>query len=791
MVAHRTTLRISRTTNQHCRSQSKRLRRILGLTIVLAIAPSFALAQIDPKVFEKVTRPQIEALMAMKAARTPAQQKIDSTLLHHLERDRLPRPSGGVIPHLAFPAPDLNKQVDVNIAATITPELLAAIAQQGGKVVSTAPDTGVVHALVPLNMLESLAGRPDVRAIRTLPEMFTHQAASFEGDVAHAANQARSLFQATGTGIKVCVISNNVQYLSTTNMNVSFLLDQNGNPKKGIAPNAQPGPGDGEGTAMLAIVNKLAPDATLMFAPGSDPVTRADQMKANIADLVTAGCKIIVDDITNRNEAPFQNSDISKAVNQAASAGVLYFSSAGNYGNLKSGTSQVWEGDYVAGGAVIDGAGNAVGNYHQFQAGLTASQINKIYDPIPNSTTSGLACPLILVPNSNPPTYSVSGTAALFWNDPLGGSSNDYDLYVVGTSGNVFSYSNNNQQGTSDPYEVASLMQDTSIVVVKKTAANARHLRVDIMPSCARLQYATEGSTRGHNAVAGAVTVAAVSAQGRTSRFSGGPDVNVAIYSSDGPRRVYFDDNGNPFTPNDYTASGGQLIFKPDLSAASDVMTNVTGFQPFYGTSAAAPHAAAIAALIWSAQPNYTAAQVLQAMRASALRIEGTRTGPTIRSGDGIVIADTSVNDSDPARLAAATFAASVSNGQIVTTPNMSVTADQYVRIYPDYFWILVGGITAQFTLAQSPQQDLRLFVTAVAAGEYPQAGSVPVSIAVNGTSLTNRYDIVGDGGAWNYVTSQFVIPQSSLNQGSNTIRLSLLEEATSIYRLQSLRVQP
>lgn len=63
------------------------------------------------------------------------------------------------------------------------------------------------------------------------------------------------------------------------------------------------------------------------------------------------------------------------------------------------------------------------------------------------------------------------------------------------------------------------------------------------------------------------------------------------------------------------------MSVKPDIAAADGASAKTPGFLPFFGTSAAAPHAAAIAALIKSARPDYTAAQILTAMKATALDI--------------------------------------------------------------------------------------------------------------------------------------------------------------------------
>ena len=82
--------------------------------------------------------------------------------------------------------------------------------------------------------------------------------------------------------------------------------------------------------------------------------------------------------------------------------------------------------------------------------------------------------------------------------------------------------------------------------------------------------------------------------------------------------------------------NGGTNLVKPDIAAADGAVAKTPGFLPFFGTSAAAPHAAAIAALVKSARPDYTNAQILTAMLQTALDIRAP--GLDRDSGHGIVM---------------------------------------------------------------------------------------------------------------------------------------------------------
>ena len=295
-------------------------------------------------------------------------------------------------------------------------------------------------------------------------------------------------------------------------------------------------------------------------------------------------------------------------------SGALYFSSAGNGGNKDDNTSGVWEGDFVDGGAItLNGTSYRL---HDF-GGQTFNTL-----------------------------LATGGTApvSLYWSDPLGGSANDYDLFrlIVNADGTttVAAASTNIQNGTQDPIEqMAQSLASPRIVIVKKDTAAARFLHLDT--NRGRLQISTAGTTHGHSAVDsdGAYGVAATPAVGP---FPGifNPANSVETFSSDGPRRIFFTGDSAPITPGDLLSTGGKLLQKPDLTAADGVsVTGVGGFpSQFFGTSAAAPHAAAIAGLLKSGSPGISTAQARSALLASAIDIEGP--GTDRDSGAGIVMAN-------------------------------------------------------------------------------------------------------------------------------------------------------
>ena len=585
---------------------------------------------------------QIAALLAAKAQRTPAQRKVGSRLLALAAQETLrgpPQPLPLDPEPPAEPLPDEGRAADdrvlVDIRADVTAEVLARIRRLGGTVINSVPRYRAIRAQLPLAALESLAALDAVRTIRPADEAqtrgqtaalgpafgssasdatATRKADTSEGDAAHGAAAARRTYGVDGSGVGIGVLSNGVQTLAKRQASGDL-------PARVTVLPGQAGTGD-EGTAMLEIVHDLAPGAELYFATAYGGQAR---FAANIEALCDAGADVIVDDVYYYHEAVLQDGTIAQGVNAATADGCFYFSAAGNDGNLNDGTSTVWEGDYAAGSALVDGR-DTLGVRHDFGGGVEENVWS-----VPGPSRAGVV---------------------LQWADPLGASANDYDLFVVDEDGNVTNSSTNTQDGTQDPIEFISFIslraQEARLVVVKASGAD-RYLR--LQPFQGQIAVTTAGNTFGHAAAENALGVGAVNV--RTAAGAGGVfdgTESAEWFSSDGPRRIFFESDGTPITAADFSATGGKALQKPDFVAANRVSTATPGFSTFAGTSAAAPHGAAIAALVIEGAggpANVTLAALRTALAGSALDIEAT--GVDRDSGAGIVMAPAAVDAVDVA----------------------------------------------------------------------------------------------------------------------------------------------
>ena len=724
---------------------------------------------------------QIQSLLAAKARRTRAQRKVSSQLLDARRTGQRKPTATGTDGRQALGADAREEPVAVDIRADVTPEVLARIRELGGTVSNRVPRYRAIRAHLPLAAVERLAeldavqwirtaeeaatrGQPkrlpsDVRKevleamrtrrvdlskedgapaatlahrmaralpgrMRTLPEpagaddetvlfrrdrppedgfdirtdaQSTMGPRTSEGDVAHEADLARLTYGVDGAGIGIGVLSDGAD--SNSDVQVSGDL-----PDRVTVLPEQAGFGR-EGTAMLEIVHDLAPGAELYFATAFGGQAR---FAANIEALCEAGADIIVDDVFYFREAAFQDGIVARGVNAAVAAGCVVFSSAGNAGNLNDGTAGVWEGDYAA-GSPLTVNGQWVGTRHDFGEGVEANRITK----------DGLGF-------------------ALQWADPLGASANDYDLFLVDEGGDVLRSSTDSQSGTQDPIEYisSSLLfnsvdyTDARLVIVKFAGAD-RYLRLDTIRG--QLAVATDGQMTGHSAAASTVSVAAVDvriAGGGAGGVFNGREV-VERFSSNGPRRIFFEADGTPITPGNFSSTGGEVLQKPDLAAADAVSTSTTGFSTFGGTSAAAPHAAAIAALMLEAaggRAHVTPAALRTAMTETALDIEAP--GADRDSGAGIVMAPGAVAEVEVVaadRNGAPTVETKLADRTLA--PDAAVVMIDLTNAFAD-----PDDDTLTYTLLENDSDRMEVVLTGSRLSLTPSAPSLEVVVTVRAT---------------------------------------------------------
>ena len=109
---------------------------------------------------------QIEAQLAEKAQRTPAQRKISSQLLDAQRTADARRQAKGEGVE--------DELVTVDIRADVTPMVLARIRELGGTVINSVPRYRAVRARLPLSAVEKLATLDAVQSIRAADEAVTH-----------------------------------------------------------------------------------------------------------------------------------------------------------------------------------------------------------------------------------------------------------------------------------------------------------------------------------------------------------------------------------------------------------------------------------------------------------------------------------------------------------------------------------------------------------------------------------------------------------------------------------------
>jgi hypothetical protein len=340
-----------------------------------------------------------------------------------------------------------------------------------------------------------------------------------------------------------------------------------------------------EGTVMLEEVHAVAPSASLAFC-GPQTYT---QYVACIQNLIAVNVTVFTDDISwgglDVMSDPAQNSG-SQAIENLllANPNVMIFSAAGN--NSKN----YWQGAYTP-VAITLGSLTCRGQTDNYFQKFTSTTADNIW-----ALGSAPARDLLLA-----------------WENSGKLSTSNYDLYVLDGSANIVACAAGSGSTivsgatTYDVIDSSSLSSPNTYYIfigTPDTSLNGEFLKlIGLGDGADSWSVTTSGSTSSPQDFAtGVIAIGAV---------DGGDGIGNSIepYSATGP--IQF--------------ASGTTLQSPVLVAPDDIFVDNVGTSfstsMFKGTSAASPNTAAVAALLQSAFPSLTAAQVTGYMKAGAVQL--------------------------------------------------------------------------------------------------------------------------------------------------------------------------
>ena len=556
-----------------------------------------------------------------------------------------------------------------------------------------------VGGWLPVDQLDAATALTEVHAIRAAMMRTKSGAVTSQGDYAQNSDLVRSQNSLSGAGITVGVLSDsydcyavyasngvpaggNAGYanngftadaamdVSTGDLpsNVVVLAEANPNGLgcMGYDPPTQLPFGD-EGRAIMQIIHDVAPGAGLAFYTAenseADFASGIGQLAAPVAS-GGAGAKVIVDDVGYFDEPFFQDGLVAQAVNAVVANGVAYFSSAGNNGTL-----------------AYD---NNAPTFATPGTGQNATEHLLNFDTTGATTTTALP---VTIPQMAPGDFVA---IVVEWDQPYvtgapnsGGATSQINVCITPTSGNDIITNYNGQSATcsglntlgQDPYQVmivdnpanaaGTSSQETVNIVVGLANSSAPPGRIKVVVEDDGLgsqitKFAGNGggTIQGHPLATGAAAVGAVFFPNTLS--CGATTPTLETFSSAGGDPILFDVNGKAQAaqfrqkPDFASPDGGNDTFlgftlanggPPDPSTVPQCANNAS-FPNFFGTSAAAPHAASIAVLMLQADPSLTPTQIYTILQQSTVPMgvtpNPTASTPTFNfaAGYGFVLAD-------------------------------------------------------------------------------------------------------------------------------------------------------
>ncbi len=524
---------------------------------------------------------------------------------------------------------------------------LPALRAAGATIVSANPSYRTVTARIPASDLEDVAALPRVASVGPVREPVLRASCAggsviSEGvaqlNVERGGEGARQAFGLEGEGMTVGVLSDSLHQAKESVGGTPIKTRE----PEDVESNDLPGsfgtcPGqktpvadlmdylqepDGEdpfdeGRAMLQVVHDVAPKAKLAFYSafnGETKFAKGIEALAKPAFKGGPGADVIADDVGYFEEPFFQDGPVAAAIDKVTEEGVAYVTAAGNDNLADSSGDEIasWEAPEYRDSGSCPGAVRALTRFNPHHC--------LDFDPgAPVDRTFGIK----VEPEE---TLSID----LQWAEPWLGVQTDLDAFLLDSEGEILTASTEENVTVSQkPVEIVQWTNDSKAektvqLVVNRFLGSANpRLKFILLENGAGVsatEYPVSGggdvvgpAVYGHAGSAAAISVAAVP-YNHSSR--------AEEYSSRGPVTHYF----GPVEPGAKGPAAAlpspQVISKPDVAASDCVRTTFFASEPktepgvwrFCGTSAASPHAAAVAALMLQHEPTASAAEVQAAL---------------------------------------------------------------------------------------------------------------------------------------------------------------------------------
>ncbi|CAN0148641.1 unnamed protein product, partial [Scytosiphon promiscuus] len=368
-----------------------------------------------------------------------------------------------------------------------------------------------------------------------------------------------------GEGQTLCVMSDSFNSLG----NAAGLQASGDLPPVDIIRDLPADQGSDEGSAMIELTYDIAPGATYKF---NSAFFGPQEFGTDIGILAgQESCDVIVDDVGNWIEPSFRDGVVASAVDDAVNdEDILYFSSAGNSNPGKRIDSAEFTCDVEFG--LCDA----------FQGPTLV-----VHPDLPTTDLSRYFWPMQTSASSNRILMAVNWDADIPTDDDIG-------IAVFRLSGTVLNFQFIADNLHDTPTEVylhtATPNADGYYMAVvqlglEDRTSEANYIQADFhLTSSTGFAEGSDGSIFGHPCASKAIGVAAMDweeGDGPNGEFEDPETSVVEVFSSRGPCLVE-----------------GDTREKPDTCAADGLSTSSPGFQSFFGTSAAAPVAAAIATIV-------------------------------------------------------------------------------------------------------------------------------------------------------------------------------------------------